>query len=168
MVGQSGIDVEGIGLVTRLENRVQSLGRDLEATQAEVAHARKELAEAQSHLGEPFAQQAELVEAQQKLDDVLAQIAGDNKQPNPDQAQHQLEDQADTPTLPQIAAEQPDRSKEPGQEPDQQQINRAGVTKLRETLAQLRAGRDETAGWDRRHDRDQHHPGPDRSGPSIS
>lgn len=168
MVGQSGIDVEGIGLVTRLENRVQSLGRDLEATQAEVAHARKELAEAQSHLGEPFAQQAELVEAQQKLDDVLTQIAGHNKQPNPDQTQHQLEDHADAPTtLPQVAAEQPDRSKEPGQEPDQQQINRAGVTKLRETLAQLRAGRDETAGRDRRHDRDQHHPGPDRSGPSI-
>ena len=66
---------EGIGLISRLENRIHRLDQDLAQAHQALATARKEQTEATSKIGEPFPHAEQLRQARATLEQVTHELA---------------------------------------------------------------------------------------------
>ena len=76
----------GIGLVTRLENRLTGLDKLRLEQQAVLDRQRQEIIRAQSAIGAPFPQQAALMATKEALDALITELRGDKDEKNADPA----------------------------------------------------------------------------------
>ena len=67
----------GIGLVTRLENRLAGLDKLRLEQQAILDRQRQEITRAQAAIGAPFPQQDALLAAKKALDELVTELRGD-------------------------------------------------------------------------------------------
>ena len=81
----------GIGVVTRLENRLTGLGKLREDEQAAIERQNQEVARAQAAIGAPFPQQEALEETKKELDALIEELRTDND----DKEDKQAKDAAD-------------------------------------------------------------------------
>lgn len=159
----------GHGLITRLENAVTGMETVLDRLQQQRVTAVKERDTAQAGIGQPFEHADALTAARDRVTSITEQMEATGREPDDDPTPDNNPDQETS---------QETNSRAPGhdqvEQPEQQRINRDGVTKLRETLAQLRGQRDETPDASTpRPDQQGQHRYPERrgqgpSGPSLT
>ena len=125
---QSTLSAEGIGLISSLEHRVTNLDRDLDNATTRLTEARKELAEAQSRLGQPFDKADDLARTRHRMDNLMQRLQ-DAEDSTPETATANTSDSA------------PDQTpQEQGPAPDQARINAEGMAKVRDIIAGLERG----------------------------